>query len=102
LRYNREDTDSAAFVDDATDYYQVYDARTGQLLTQSPGLESLGLDYTADEVAAFRDHPGFTDVQTDRGRLRLSSTIISPTPGEMYLVQMGNLLDGLDRSIAGF
>ena len=102
LRYDRDDADSAAFVDDATDYYQVYDARTGRLLTQSPGLESLGLDYTADEVAAFRDHPGMTDVRTDRGRLRLSSTVISPTPDEMYLVQVGDLLDSVDRSIAGF
>jgi heavy metal sensor kinase len=102
LQYDRDDADSAAFVDDATDYYQVYDAQTGHLLTQSPGLESLGLDYTADEVATFRDHPGLTDVRTDRGRLRLSSTVISPTPGEMYLVQVGDLLDGVDRTIAGF
>jgi two-component system, OmpR family, heavy metal sensor histidine kinase CusS len=102
LRYDPDDADSAAFVDDATDYYQVYDAQTGRLLTQSPGFESLGLDYTPDEVAAFRDHPGLTDVRTDRGRLRLSSTVISPTPGEMYLVQVGDLLDDVDRTIAGF
>ena len=30
----------------------------GRLLAQSPGLESLGLHYTPDEVAEFRDAPG--------------------------------------------
>ena len=57
LEYDRTDAESAAFVDDATDYYQVYDGRTGRLLVQSPGLESLGLQYTSDEVAEFRDQP---------------------------------------------
>src|SRR5262245_24214540 len=102
LRYNQDDPESAAFVDDATDYYQVYNAQTGHLLTQSSGLEALGLDYTPDEVAAIRDHPGVADVRTDRGRLRLASTLISPGPGELYLVQVGELLDGVDRTIAGF
>jgi heavy metal sensor kinase len=102
LDYDRSDADSAAFVDDATDYYQVYDARTGRLLVQSPGLESLGLQYTSSEVAEFRDKPGPHDVQTDRGRLRLMSTVIAPAPGERYVVQVGELLDSADRTLAGF
>ncbi|HEY1304102.1 MAG TPA: ATP-binding protein [Vicinamibacterales bacterium] len=102
LEYDEGDADSAAFVDDATDYYQVYDASTGRLLVQSPGLESLGLQYTVDEVAEFRDNPGPHDVQTDRGRLRLISTVIAPSPGEKYVVQVGDLLDGVDRTLAGF
>ena len=40
LEYQRDDLDAVAFVDDATDYYQVFDARDGRLLTQSPGLEA--------------------------------------------------------------
>jgi heavy metal sensor kinase len=102
LEYDHADADSAAFVDDATDYYQVYDARSGRLLVQSPGLESLGLQYTADEVAEFREHPGPHDVQTDRGRMRLITTVIAPTPGELYVVQVGELLDSVDRTLAGF
>ena len=81
LAYKRDDLDSAAFVDDATDYYQVFDARDGRLLTQSPGLEALGLHYTPDEVAEFRANAGPHDVQTDRGRLRLLTSVISPTAG---------------------
>ena len=102
LEYDRADADSAAFVDDATDYYQVYDARSGRLLAQSPALESLGLQYTSGEVAEFLDTPGPHDVQTDRGRLRLMSTVISPSPGERYVVQVGELLESVDRTLAGF
>ena len=102
LEYDRNDADSAAFVDDATDYYQVYDGHTGRLLVQSPGLESLGLQYTPDEVAEFRKNPGPHDVHTDRGRLRLITTVISPRPGEPYVVQVGDLLDSVDRTLAGF
>lgn len=102
LVYNRDDVDSAAFVDNATDYYQVFDSRDGRLLTQSPGLEALGLHYTPDEVAEFRADAGPHDVQTDRGRLRLLTSVISPTPGEVYLVQVGDLLTSVDATLAGF
>src|SRR5207249_5501008 len=77
LVYDHDDLDVVAFIDDATDYYQVYDARSGRLLTQSPGLESLGLHYTPGEVAELRENPGPHDVHTDRGRLLLTSTVIS-------------------------
>lgn len=102
LVYNRDDVDSAAFVDNATDYYQVFDSRDGRLLTQSPGLEALGLHYTPDEVAELRADAGPHDVQTDRGRLRLLTSVISPTPGEVYLVQVGDLLTSVDATLAGF
>ncbi len=102
LEYERDDLDSVAFVDDATDYYQVFDARDGRLLTQSPALEALGLHYTPDEVAELRANAGSHDVQTDRGRLRLLTSVISPTPGEVYLVQVGELLTSVDATLAGF
>ncbi len=102
LVYKRDDLDAVGFIDDATDYYQVFDGRDGRLLTQSPGLEALGLHYTPSEVAAFRADAGIHDVQTDRGRLRLLTSVISPTPGEVYLVQVGELLTSVDATLAGF
>jgi heavy metal sensor kinase len=99
LAYDRDDPDAAAFIDEATDYYQVYDARDGRLLTQSPGLTSLGLHYTPVEIADFRAQPGCRDVQTDRGRFRLISTVISPSPGEASVVQVGESLDRVDRTV---
>ena len=81
LAYDRSDPEEAAFINDATRYYQVYDANSGRLLTQSPGLESAGLQYTPAEVAELRARLEPHDVQTDRGRLRLSDTVISPGSG---------------------
>jgi len=102
LSYDPDDADEATFIADATRYYQVYDGNSGQLLRQSPGLESLGLKYTTNEVHEFRAAPGIHDVQTDKGRLRITSTVIAPAGGGVYLVQVGTLLDRLDASLAEF
>ena len=102
LSYDQSDPDEAAFISDATRYYQVYDLASGRLLTQSPGMESLGLHYTPAEVAELRSRSEPHDVQTDRGRLRVSSTVISGESGEAYLVQVGELLDAVDRTLVGF
>jgi len=102
LSYDPTDADEALFITDATRYYQIYDATTGHLLRQSAGLESLGLKYTATEVSDFRNSPGIRDVQTDRGRLRLTSTVITTPRGGIYLVQVGTLLDRLDASLEEF
>lgn len=102
IEYDQADPEALAFVNDVTRYYQVYNARTGQLLFQSPGLEALGLHYTAAEVAEFRARPGIVDLQTERGRLRLMSTVIVPAAGDVYLIQVGELLDTLDRTLVGF
>lgn len=102
LAYNADDADAAAFIADATRYYQVFEASTGQLLAESPGLEALGLQYTAKEVQEFGRAPGIHDVTTDRGRLRLTSTVITAPDGQAYLVQVGSLLDQLDDSLSDF
>jgi two-component system, OmpR family, sensor kinase len=102
LAYNEDDPEEVALINDATRYFQVYDGNTGTLLTQSPGMESLGLRYTAAEVREFRRTPELQDIQTDRGRLRLFTSVISPTPSEAYVVQVGELLDRVDAMLAGF
>ncbi len=102
LVYNHDDPAAAAFIDDATDFYQVYEGGDGRLLTQSPGLRSLRLNYTPRELEALRSNPGSRDVQTDRGRLRLSTTVISPTPDEVYVVQVGELMDRIDAALMQF
>jgi heavy metal sensor kinase len=102
LAYNEGDPAEVAFINDATRYFQIYNANTGMLLTQSRSIESLGLRYTPAEVAEFRRGPGLQDIQTDRGRLRLTTTVITPTPGEAYVVQVGELLDRVDAALAGF
>jgi heavy metal sensor kinase len=100
LSYARQDPYQATFVQDATRYYQVYDGKTGRLLTQSPGLQPLGLHYTPKEVRRFMAQPAIADVYTDRRRLRFSNSVISPA-GESYLVQVGVPLDGRDAALRG-
>jgi heavy metal sensor kinase len=50
----------------------------------------------------FLQNPGVEDLQTDRGRLRMQSSLIRTVPGETYLLQVGEPLDRLDRAIARF
>ncbi len=99
LSYARQDPYQATFVQDATRYFQVYDGGTGRLLTQSPALQPLGLHYTPNEVHRFMAQPAIADVHTDRRRLRLSNSVISPAKGETYLVQVGVPLDGRDAAL---
>ncbi len=96
LAYDRTDPEQAAFIDAASRYYQVYDVATGRLLVQSRALQPLGLQYTRAEVDAFRSRPRTIDVQTDRGRIRLSNSVITPASGETYLLQVGVALDAVD------
>ena len=98
LTYDRTDPEQVAFVEGATRYYQIYDASSGQLLVQSPALAPLGLHYTPAEVQAFRDAPGIVDMQTDHGRIRLSSSLLSPGGGRTYLLQVGVSLDTIDSA----
>jgi heavy metal sensor kinase len=102
LAYDRTDPEQVAFVEGATRYYQVYDAVSGELLVQSPALAPLGLHYTPGEIRAFRDAPGMHDMQTDHGRIRLSSSVLSPGAGHTYLLQVGVPLDAIDAALGRF
>lgn len=99
LDYDRNDPEQVAFVQEATRYYQVYEAGTGRLLVQSEAIEPLGLHYTPAEVAAFIERSTTSDIQTDRRRIRLSNTVIAAAPGQVYLVQVGVPLDGRDAAL---
>jgi two-component system OmpR family sensor kinase len=102
LEYDESDADQAAFVHDATRYYQIYDAASGTLLLQSDAMEPLGLRFTPEEVRAFRERPGFHDVETDYGRIRLSSSLMTPGKDRTYLLQVGASLESMDRALSRF
>ncbi len=102
LAYDRADPEQVAFVEGATRYYQIYDTADGQLLVQSPALAPLGLHYTPAEVQAFRESPGIVDMQTDHGRIRLLSSLVSPGGGRTYLLQVGVSLDTIDGALRRF
>src|SRR4030095_1443822 len=85
-----------------TRYYQVFDAASGRLLVQSDALRPLGLEFTPEEVQAFRDEPRTQDLRTDRGRIRLSNSVLAPAAGENYLLQVGVSLAPMDRVLDQF
>ncbi|HEY3045093.1 MAG TPA: ATP-binding protein [Vicinamibacterales bacterium] len=99
VEYDEKDADQAAFVHEATRYYQIYDAGDGRLLVQSPGLEPLGLHLTPGEVRMFLDEPTPYDIQTAYGRYRISNSVLSPASGRRYLLQVGASLDSMDAAL---
>lgn len=96
VAFDPNDPVEAAFVEEATRYYQVFDATTGRLLVQSEPMRPLGLELTPAEVSAFREQLVLQDVDTDYGRIRLSNSVITPDSGGAYLLQVGVSLASFD------
>jgi heavy metal sensor kinase len=100
--FDDKDADQAAFVHEATRYYQIYDGNDGRLLVQSQGLEPLGLHFTPGEVRTFLAEPRPYDIQTVYGRFRISNSPISPASGGRYLLQVGASLDPMDAALSRY
>lgn len=98
FRHDDGDADAAAFLADATRYYQVFDA-SGRRVAQSDGLAVFGIDYASPEVAEFREHPGIHDVDTRQGRVRVSTSLVTSAGGE-YVLQVALPLEPTDRTVA--
>lgn len=101
ITFDPGDPDQAAFLQEATRYYQIYNARTGALIVQSDALEPLGLSFTPAEVLAFRDQPRLHDMRTDYGRIRISNSLVS-TAAQTYLLQVGVSLNSVDSALNAF
>ncbi len=101
VAFDARDPDLAAFIHDATQYYQIYDATSGRGLVQSSGAQALGLTFSPDQIRAFRDAPRAVDVDTPRGRVRMSNSLITDA-GRTYLVQVGVSLAPRDAALRRF
>jgi len=102
VAFDASDNDQAAFVHEATRYYQVYDGGTGRLLTESSGLAPLGLHLTPGEVQAFRAEPRPFDIATEYGRLRISNSVRTVADRGTYLLQVGVSLAPMDAALARY
>jgi heavy metal sensor kinase len=100
--FDEGDSDQAAFVHEATRYYQVYDVRSGRLLAESNGFAPLGLQFTPGEVKAFHDQPKPFDVETDYGRLRISNSVREAARDGEYLLQVGVSLAPMDAALTRY
>lgn len=102
VAFDANDNDQAAFVHEATRYYQVYDVETGRLLAESNGFAPLGLQLTPAEVTALRDQSAPVDIETEYGRLRISSSVRMAANGRAYLLQVGTSLVPLDAMLGRY
>jgi heavy metal sensor kinase len=102
LAFDRQDSDQAAFVHEATRYYQIYDATSGRLLVQSEGFEPLGLHFTPAEVQAFREQPLPFDIRTDYGRFRVANSLIVRGDHQVDLLQVGASLAAVDSALGRY
>jgi heavy metal sensor kinase len=102
VAFDPSDNDQAAFVHEATRYYQVYDAETGRLLVESGGFAPLALQLTAGEVQAFRAEPGPFDIATEYGRLRIFNSVRTVADRRAYLLQVGVSLAPMDAALARY
>jgi len=100
--FDQTDPAQAAFVEEATRYYQVFNARTGELLVQSDALRPLGLEFTPAEVRQFGDRPVSLDLDTDYGRIRLSNSVLAPAASQTFLLQVGVSLTPMDAALRRF
>ena len=100
IAFDANDDDAAAFVHEATRYYQIYDVRGGQLLGESPGITPLALHLTRGEVEAFHAAPRTFDIETDYGRLRFSNSVGMTPDGRAYLLQVGLPLKTMDDALS--
>ncbi len=89
LVYDTRDPEEAFFIGNATRYYQVYDAETGEMAARSPQLEALGFQYTPEEVREVAHGPEFTGLDTEQVDLLLHNDIVRSPEGRPYLLQVG-------------
>jgi heavy metal sensor kinase len=99
LAFDANDPDQATFIHEATRYYQIYDAETGQLIVQSPGFEPLGLHFTPAEIRALRQEPRTFDISTEYGRFRISNSVLSRGTAHAVLLQVGLSLGTMDGAL---
>jgi heavy metal sensor kinase len=102
LSYDADDNEEAAFIHEATRYYQIYGIDEGRLVVQSPGLLPLGVRLTHAEVQAFAREETPLDLTTGSGRLRLSNSEVRGESGRSYLLQVGVSLADLDATLTHY
>jgi heavy metal sensor kinase len=102
VEFDANDDDEAAFVHEATQYYQIYDADSGHLLVESDGLAPLGLHLTPAEVQAYRAEPKRFDISTSYGRIRVSNSELPGDDKRTYLLQVGISLAPMDATLARY
>jgi len=97
--FDEHDPEISAFIHDATQFFQLYDATSGCAVVQSDGARLFGLTFSADQIRAFHDTPRPMEIDSRRGRLRLSNSVVQDRSGHDYLLQVGISLASTDAAL---
>ena len=97
--FDEHDPEISAFIHDASQFFQLYDATTGCALVQSDGARLFGLTFSPDQIRAFRDARRPVDVNTRRGRLRISNSVVTDGSSHHYVLQVGLSLAPTDAAL---
>ncbi|OLC94886.1 MAG: hypothetical protein DMG11_10795 [Acidobacteria bacterium] len=101
--FDEGDPEEMSFVRTATRYFQVYEVTSGMLLTQSPEVEALGVQYSLEDVTHFAEEPpSFTDLHTDQGTLRFRNEVIVDAFGGTYLFLVGAAVKPMEDALRAF
>jgi heavy metal sensor kinase len=99
VEFDPGDGDQVSFVQEATRYYQIFEAGSGRLLYQSSALAPLGLRFTPAQVQAYLASLRPFDVATEYGRLRVSNSLVPGAGATTYLLQVGVTLAPNDTAL---
>lgn len=100
--YDASDPEEAFFVREATRYYQIYNAATGELVERSPEIKAMGFQYTPSEIRDLLKEPDVTMLQTDQASLLLRREIVRASDRTRCLLQVGVSLEPRDTSLNRF
>jgi two-component system, OmpR family, sensor kinase len=102
FEYDANDPNVAFFVESSTRYYQIFNAKTGELVAQSQELNLLDMDVDPEILGAIRKHKSFLDADTGAMRLRFYNELIQTPHGNSYVMQVGTRLDYRDAALKQF
>ncbi|MBZ5567247.1 MAG: HAMP domain-containing protein [Acidobacteriia bacterium] len=92
LTYDTSNHQIAYFLREATRYYELYDAASGELLLQSSDSSLMHLALPASEVRRWVSHPGIDATVVEGMPLRLRSALFQAN-GRFYLLRVGVSLE---------
>ena len=100
LAYDAGNHEIAYFLRDATRFYQLYDAASGELLLESPSSSLLHLALPVSEVRRWVNRPGSDLIAVGGEALRLRSALFR-ADGHAYLLRVGVSVEENLEALAG-
>jgi heavy metal sensor kinase len=111
FRYNQQDREERFFIDDASQYFSLYDAATGHLMQESEAsrLDNLAISpeqarkvlarLAADTRMQYTRSSEFDFVESSKARMRFHNAEITDNEGRVYLLRVGTPLAPLDATL---